>query len=148
MTKQKSALNVHNYSCDYCNNYKSTCEDVTTNHWPICPSRPVPCPNKCGVYPERQALDIHINQECLLAVIDCFFRYAGCRERLCQKDMIDHNIIAINLTMHMCLQANNYHQELQKFQELLKQQNEIIAKQQKGLEECKQKLTSMSEYFH
>ena len=33
------------YSCDYCNDYESTCEDVTTNHWPVCPCRPVPCSN-------------------------------------------------------------------------------------------------------
>ena len=24
------------YSCDYCNDYESTCEDVTTNHCPVC----------------------------------------------------------------------------------------------------------------
>ena len=48
--------------------------------------------------------------------------------------------------MHMSLQANNYHQELQKFQEQLKQHNEIIAKQQKELEECKQKLVKLNEH--
>ena len=57
------------YSCDYCNNYEPTCEDVTTNHWPVCPSRPVPCPNQCGVYPERQNLDLHMDKECPLTVV-------------------------------------------------------------------------------
>ena len=126
------------YSCDYCNNYESTCNDVTTNHWPICPSRPVPCPNECGVYPERKTLDTHIDQDCPLAVIDCAFRYAGCHERIYRKDMADH--VAANLAMHMSLQAISYHQELQTLQEQLKQQNEIIIRQKKELEECKQKL--------
>jgi TNF receptor-associated factor 4 len=74
--------------------------------------------------------------DCPLAVIDCAFKYAGCHERLCRKDMADH--VATNLGMHMSLQAMNYHQELQKLQEQLKQQNEIIAKQQKELEEFNQ----------
>ena len=121
------------YSCDYCNNYESTCEDVTTNHWPVCPSRPVPCPNKCGMYPEQQALDTHIDQECPLAIIDCSFRYAGCREKLCRKDMADH--VATTLAMHMSLQADNHHQELQKLQEQIKQQNEIIMEQQRDFQE-------------
>ena len=126
------------YSCDYCNNYESTCDDVTTKHWPVCPSRPVPCPNECGLYPERKALDTHIDQDCPLAVIDCTFRFAGCHERVHRKDMADHE--TANLAMHMSLQARSYHQELQKLQEQLKQQNEIIIKQQKELEECKRKL--------
>ena len=131
------------YSCDYCNNYESTCEDVTTNHWPVCPSRPLPCPNECDVYPERQARDTHIDRECPLAIIDCSFNYAGCREKLRRKDMDDH--IATNLAMHMSLQADKHHQELQKLleqqhdlQEQLKRQNEIIMEQKRELEEYKQ----------
>ena len=54
------------YSCDYCNSYESTCEDVTTNHWPICPSRPVSCPNRCGAYPEYKQLDEHLSKQCVL----------------------------------------------------------------------------------
>ena len=126
------------YSCDYCNNYKSTCENVTTNHWPVCPCRPVPCPNECGIYPEREALDEHIDKDCPLAVIDYAFKYAGCHERLYRKDMPDHT--ATNLAMHMSLQAISHHRELQNLQEQLKQQNDIITKQQRELEECKRKL--------
>ena len=54
------------------------------------------------------------------------------------RTLPDH--IATNLAMHMSLQAISYHRELQNLQEQLKQQNDIIAKQQQELEECKQKL--------
>ena len=93
----------HPYSCDYCNNYEPTCEDVTTNHWPVCPSRPVPCPNQCGVYPERQNLDSHTDKECPFTVVveDCSFKYAGCMKRLHRKDAYDH--FANNLAKHMSL---------------------------------------------
>ena len=90
--------------------YESTCEDVTTNHWPVCPSRPVPCPNECGIYPERQNLDSHLDKACPLTVIDCSFSYAGCNERLSRKDMPDH--IIQSLALHMSLQATSHQQEL------------------------------------
>ena len=98
------------YSCDYCNDYESTCEDVTTNHWPVCPRRPVPCTNQCGVYPEQQNLDYHVDKECPLTVIDCSFGYAGCMERLQREDMDDH--FAKNLHKHMSLQANSHQQAM------------------------------------
>ena len=47
------------YSCEYCENFISTFEDVTTNHWPVCPSRPVPCRNECGASPKLGSLDDH-----------------------------------------------------------------------------------------
>ena len=99
------------YNCEYCEDYKSIFEDVTTNHWPECHSRPVPCPNKCGASPKLELLDDHV-KECPLQVIDCPFEYAGCRERLLRKDMPDH--ITQSLALHMSLQATSHQRELKK----------------------------------
>ena len=100
------------YSCEYCEDYKSIFEDVTTNHWPVCPSRPVPCPNECGASPKLGSLDSHVENECPLQSVDCAFKYAGCNERLPRKDMPDH--IIQSLALHMSLQATSHQQELQK----------------------------------
>ena len=78
------------YTCDYCGQYQSTCDGVTLKHWPVCPSRPVPCPNKCGASPERQDLASHVDNDCPLTVVDCVLHYAGCAVRLPRKDMPDH----------------------------------------------------------
>ena len=61
------------YSCDYCHDYSSTCKDVTDNHWPICPCRSVPCPNKCGKYLLRKDIEAHQANDCLLEVITFFW---------------------------------------------------------------------------
>jgi hypothetical protein len=130
------------YSCDYCNGYESTCEDVTTNHWPVCPSCPVPCPNQCGVYPERRNLDFHVDKECPLTVIDCSLRYAGCTEKLQRKDMHDH--FASNLPMHMSLQAISHQQAMQS----LKFENSELKKLIQGLErKLKEQETSFDARF-
>ena len=100
------------YSCEYCEEYESTYKDVTANHWPACPSCPVPCPNECGISPKLEVLDSHIADECPLQVIDCAFRYAGCKERLPRKDMPDH--VTQSLALHMSLQATSHQQELKK----------------------------------
>ena len=99
------------YNCEYCEDYKSIFEDVTTNHWPECRSRPVPCPNECGASPKLELLDDHV-EKCPLQVIDCPFEYAGCKESLLRKDMPDH--ITQSLALHMSLQATNHQRELKK----------------------------------
>ena len=106
------------YSCDYCNDYESTCEDVTTNHWPICPSRPVLCTNQCGVYPEYKQLDEHLSQHCTLAIIKCPFDYAGCTCEFQRKDVEVH--LSEKLAYHMSLQAINHKRQLEAYR------NEII----------------------
>ena len=105
------------FSCDYCHDYESTCEDVTSNHWPICPFRPTPCPNECGVYPERQNLEEHLERACPITVVECPFSYAGCVKRIPRKDMPLH--ITENLASHMSWQAASHQQQLEKLQESL-----------------------------
>jgi len=78
------------FSCDYCGNYSSSFEDVVHKHWQVCPSRPVPCPNECGVYPERHCLENHVKNDCTLTLVNCDFSYAGCPIQLVRKDMETH----------------------------------------------------------
>ena len=42
------------FGCEHCHDYKSTYDDVTNNHWPVCGSFPVPCLNQCGLTIQRQ----------------------------------------------------------------------------------------------
>ena len=122
------------YSCDYCNDYESTYEDVTTNHWPVCPSRPVPCPNECGVYPEHKQLDEHLSQQCALAFIKCPFNYAGCACEFPRKDTEVH--LSEKLAYHMSLQAISHKQQLQACQSeinQLKRQVETLTIEKKAV---------------
>jgi TNF receptor-associated factor 4 len=52
------------YTCEYCCDYSATCDEVVERHWPICPERPAPCANECGVYPLRKHLERHLKYEC------------------------------------------------------------------------------------
>ena len=114
------------YSCDYCNDYSSTCKDVTDNHWPICPYRSVPCPNKCGKYLLRKDLETHQASECLLAIVKCSFSFAGCKVEIPRNEMPAH--ITENLADHMSLQAINHQKQLKELQDSI---NELKAENQK-----------------
>ena len=89
------------FSCDYCEDYGSVYEDVVNSHWPVCKCYPVPCPNECGVSPERQNVETHVNTACPLTVINCDFHYAGCEVQLVRKDMPTH--LAESLAAHISL---------------------------------------------
>ena len=91
------------FSCDYCGNYGADFEDVTTKHWPVCGFCCVPCPNECGVYPERQNLQHHVSKDCPLTVVNCDFYYAGCEVQLPRKSIPAH--LAENLMPHVSLMA-------------------------------------------
>ena len=106
------------FSCDYCGNYGADFKDVTTKHWPVCGSRPVSCPNECGVYPERQNLEHHVSKDCPLTVVNCDFHYAGCEVQLPRKDMPAH--LAKNLVIHTT-------QMVTCMQEKVKEKDEQIA---------------------
>ena len=89
------------FSCDYCKDYGSVYEDVVNNHWPVCKCYPVPCPNECGVSPERQNVETHVKTVCPLTVVKCDFHYAGCEVQLVRKDMPTH--LAESLVTHISL---------------------------------------------
>ena len=97
--------------CDFCKEYESTFEDVTTNHVSVCPSRLIECPNECGESIPRKVLDSHLADTCPLEVITC---YAGCNERLPRRDIPTH--INENLASHLSLQAVRHQQEREKLE--------------------------------
>ena len=77
--------------CKYCNDYKSTYQNVVHNHWPVCGHHPVECPNKCGISTLlRQNLKGHVDKKCPLTVVECDFSYAGCEVKLPRQNMADH----------------------------------------------------------
>lgn len=100
---EKDDCELRPFSCDYCNDYSSTYQDVVMNHWPVCECRPVPCSNECGVYPERKNLKHHIDEECPRTIIHCDFDYAGCKVKLPRENMPQH--VAENLASHISMLA-------------------------------------------
>ena len=122
------------FSCEYCNEYESTYDDVIHNHWPVCGCYPVQCPNKCGAFPERQKLDDHVGKECPLTAVECDFHYAGCEVRLPRRNMPDH--LKDGLVAHFSLLAVS-HSQLAESHSLLaeshKQQREEMQVYQKKI---------------
>ena len=114
------------YSCNYCNDHHSTYEYVTTNHWPVCPFRPAPCPNKCGAHPEQRHLEAHLKKDCPLEITDCAFSFAGCTERMARKDIPTH--VTKSLATHVILQATSHQKQLSTINELEEQLKETKAK--------------------
>lgn len=79
------------YSCDYCNDYESTCEDVTERHWKVCDMYVVPCPNECEQrYLYRKKLSQHLAEECELAEVLCPFAWAGCTAKIRRCNLTSH----------------------------------------------------------
>ena len=109
------------FSCEYCNDYKSTYDDVIHNHWPVCGSHPVQCPNKCGAFPQRQDCEKHVSSDCPLTVVECDFNFAGCEVKLPRKEMPDH--IKDSLVPHFSLLALSH----KKQQEVIKSLDDEIS---------------------
>ena len=118
---KRELCNKRPFSCEHCNEYKSTYDDVITHHWPVCGYHPVACPNMCGTSPQRKDLDSHVNRVCPAAVIDCDFSYAGCEVRLPRSEMAAH--LKDNQTEHVSLLAlehRNVRADLKRQQEEIK----------------------------
>lgn len=92
LVKHESSLcGKRPFSCDYCNDYESTCEDVTENHWPVCEQYPIPCPNACQTrYLARGLLASHLEQVCELQVVPCSFAWAGCTAKEERQQLQGH----------------------------------------------------------
>ncbi len=116
------------FSCEHCHHYASTFDNVTNNHWPVCGSFPVPCPNECGSTLQRQNLDSHVADECPLTTINCDFHHVGCAVKLPRQDMPEHQ--RENLLTHISLLATSHakqqHNLAEHKTEIIKQKNEII----------------------
>ena len=94
------------YACQHCNKYaatfKATYEEVSQNHWPVCPFFPLSCPNNCVLVLQRRELEHHVSRDCPLTVVKCDFYTVGCQVRLMRRDMPSH--ISENLENHVSLQ--------------------------------------------
>ncbi len=112
------------FGCEHCHNYESTVDDVTKNHWPVCGSFPVPCPNECGSTLQRQNKDSHLADECPLTTINCDFHHVGCAVKLSRQDMLEH--LRENLPTHVSLLASSHVKQ----QDDLAEQKAINIKQQ------------------
>ena len=129
------------YSCDYCQDYHSTFEDVTEAHHPECEKFPVFCPNKCQESSfDRCELEKHLD-ECPLAQLDCPFHYAGCGTKLLRKHMPEH--IAREAVFHLSLLGSVTQNLLKENQELKEKvvaretqlrdvQNRLVAREQES----------------
>ncbi len=94
------------FDCERCHDYRSTYDDVANNHWPVCGSFPVPCPNQCGSTIQRQNIDSHVADECPLTTINCDFHHVGCAVKLPRQDMPEHQ--RENLLTHISLLATSH----------------------------------------
>ena len=104
-------------SCEYCTVYKSHHDNVVHNHWPVCRSFPVQCPNDCGSTLQRQNLDRHVTEECPLTTISCDF--VGCPVKLPRKDMSEH--LRENLLTHISLLAASHTKQQAQIAQLTKE---------------------------
>ena len=129
------------YSCEYCDNFTSTFEGVTLNHFPICSDRPVPCPNGCELSPKAKLLENHLKKECPLEVIECPFSYAGCAEKVTRQNMPEH--ITQRLALHMSLQATSHQQELKKLNSRIKELEMKLEESEKSHEHSKAEVTEL-----
>ena len=127
------------FSCEHCQDYKSTYDDVTNNHWPVCGSFPVPCPNQCGSTIQRQNIDSHVADECPLTTINCDFHHVGCAVKLPRQDMPEH--LRENLLTHISLLATSHAKQQHKITSL-EAENRILKTKINELEPMKQLLTT------
>ena len=116
-------------SCEYCTVYKSHHDNVIHNHWPVCGSFPVQCPNDCGSTLQRQNLDRHVTEECPLTTISCDF--VGCPVKLPRKDMSEH--LRENLLTHISLLAASHTKQQATIAELV-DENEMLKSKNENLE--------------
>ena len=94
---QKATIELHQIKCSsklvkckFCKSHEDTFKRLVSVHVKECPMYPVSCPNDCGSKPFRKNLSNHLDEKCPLAMLDCFFKYAGCTELVARRDMPQH----------------------------------------------------------
>ena len=92
------------HTCQHCQSYTSTHEEVTETHYYVCDKFPVQCPNGCSVFPiQRCRMEEHLRNNCSLVTIVCPFLYAGCEVSLPRKEMQKHTL---DVTTHFPMLAD------------------------------------------
>ena len=118
------------FMCAHCMKFKSTFQDVTNNHVPVCPEKLIKCPNKCGIEVHCSRVEDHLLNVCPLNEINCTFHSVGCKAQLLRKDLPAH--ISNNLAVHMSLQQEAMSKELDQLKTQLAEQeakySEVIDK--------------------
>ena len=121
------------YTCEYCEEYESTFEDVASQHYAECKRFLLPCPNKCspeGSGIERQSLEHHVEADCPLTIVDCSLRYAGCDVRLPRKELKSH--MREDSSSHVALLAA----ENQMMAKQLQEKDQQLTKENGDLRSC------------
>ncbi len=112
------------FSCDYCGEYESTCEDVIDVHWKECLMYPVECPNLCQLrYLARGQLPKHLKNDCELEVVLCHFSWTGCNLKVQRQKLEEHE--QQNIVSHV-QKLSLVSSELLNTVEGLKQSNDIL----------------------
>ena len=119
------------FVCVHCKKFKSTFQDVTDKHVPVCPEKLIACPNECGLTEvHRNCVEDHLLNGCPLATIDCTYHSVGCKVQLLRKDLPKH--VADNLALHMSLQQEAMSKEMDQLKTRLAEQeaknSEVVAK--------------------
>ena len=110
------------YICQYCG-HSSVLDDIRENHWLVCPQFLVPCPYECGERPQRQGLELHVEEKCLLAPVLCEFWYAGCEVELSRQDMTNH--LRDSIVDHMTLMSLKHREDREEVSSL-KEENQLV----------------------
>ena len=140
---QSEVCSKRPFICKHCKDYKSTFEDVTTNHWSVCGCYLVPCSNKCGAVLQRQNIKSHVAKDCPLIAIKCDFHYAGCEVRLPCKDMGEH--LRVELVTHMSMMAVRHQQQIASQQQQITSLQQQISSQQQQISSQQQQITSQQQ---
>lgn len=123
------------YTCKYCLSFTDTHQRVTSQHFPVCPDFPVPCPNECKCADmNRSTVAEHLKNECPLEEVTCDYQSAGCSLVRQRKSMSWHYTAAAS-----------YHSKL-----LIKQNASLqskLAEQQQQLEKAIQRQTEQNTRF-
>ena len=82
--------------------YHGTYREVTDQHWSVCMSLSLTCPNNCGTdnIPRGQQ-QAHCDTECSLQEVSCDFSHVGCKVQVISQDLSKHMSDAAQL--HMAL---------------------------------------------
>ena len=113
-------------TCQYCNQYVSTWEDVTTKHYNECPEVELPCVNRCEESIERKNVSKH-STTCPLKVVKCEYVHCGCRWTGRQKDSVNH--MKTGSIDHSRIITLYFTKQLQKQQEISNSLSKELKKQ-------------------
>ena len=154
VTHEQTECPKRPYSCDYCNDYESTCEDVIERHWPECKDYPVECPNVCRTrYLARGLLQDHLDNKCELQEVNCSFAWAGCAVKVQRIKLEDH--LSASLDSHtrmICITGEAMQEEMQSLRESLNDMKKqkrlgdlIVSRLEREDEQNKAALSSLKE---